>query len=136
MAKRKRIFVAFAIEDKRYRDLLRGQSKLGHCPIDYTDMSVKQPWDSAWKTKCRQRVKGCDGVIALLSRNMRAAAGARWEIKCAVDEGVPVLGVYVSRTDVYSLRRLSVGASYFGAGSASATGSTNAKRRRPSYAKV
>jgi len=32
---------------------------------------------------------------------MKAAAGARWEIKCAVDEGVPVLGVYIVRTDVY-----------------------------------
>jgi len=68
MATTKRVFVGFAVEDKQYRDLLRGQSKLGDSPIDYTDMSVKEPWDSAWKTKCRQRIRGCDGVIALLSQ--------------------------------------------------------------------
>ncbi len=101
MAATTRIFIGFAVEDKQYRDLLRGQSKLGDSPIDYTDMSVKEPWDSSWKTKCRQRIKGCDGFIALLSRNVRNAEGARWEIKCAVEEGLPVLGVHIHQNDDY-----------------------------------
>ncbi len=87
MATKKRIFVGFAVEDKRCRDLLRGQARLGGCPIEYTDMSAKQAWDSAWKTRCRTRIKGCDGFVALLSKNVRTADGARWEIKCAVEEG-------------------------------------------------
>ena len=98
----KRIFVGFAIEDEKYRNLLRGQSKLGDCPIEYTDYSVKEPWSSSWKTQCRERIKGCDGVIALLSANVRNADGARWEIKCAVDEGVPVLGVHIYKDDDYT----------------------------------
>jgi hypothetical protein len=101
MASSKRVFVAFAIEDKNSRNLLRGQSQLGDCPIEYTDLSVKGPWDSSWKTKCRQRIKGCDGVIALLSVNVRNADGARWEIKCAVVEGVPILGVHIFKNDSY-----------------------------------
>jgi Thoeris protein ThsB, TIR-like domain len=101
MATTKRIFIGFAMEDKQYRDLLCGQSRLGGCPIDYTDMSVKTPWDSSWKTRCRTRIKGCDGLIALLSKNVRKAEGVRWEIQCAVDEGVPVLGVRIFRNDLY-----------------------------------
>jgi hypothetical protein len=101
MVKAKRIFIAFAVEDKKYRDLLRGQSRLGNCPIAYTDFSVRQPWDNAWKTRCRQRIKSCDGVIALLSSNVRKATGARWEINCAVHDGVPVLGVHIFRSDLY-----------------------------------
>ena len=101
MASTTRIFISFAIEDKRYRDLLRGQSKLGGSPIDYIDMSVKEPWDSSWKTRCRQRIKGCDGFIALLSKNVQSASGARWEIKCAIEEKIPVLGVYVFKQDSY-----------------------------------
>jgi hypothetical protein len=99
MATTKRIFIGFAIEDKRYRDLLRGQSRLGDSPIEYTDMSVKEPWDGSWKTKCRQRINGCGGLIALLSRNVGNADGARWEIKCALEEGVPVLGVHIHQDD-------------------------------------
>lgn len=33
MAEQKRIFVGFAVEDKKYRDLLRGQARLGDSPI-------------------------------------------------------------------------------------------------------
>jgi hypothetical protein len=92
----KRVFIAFAIEDKYYRDFLKNQAGATY---EYVDMSVKQPWDSAWKTNCRSRIKGCAGVIALLSSNTLTAEGARWEIKCAVDEGKPLLGVYVQKTD-------------------------------------
>jgi len=65
---------------------------------------VKKPWDSAWKTECRQRIKGCAGVIALISKNTKNADGARWEIKCAVDEGVSILGVHIFQDDDYSRR--------------------------------
>jgi nucleoside 2-deoxyribosyltransferase len=95
----KRVFIAFAIEDEKARNLLKGQEVNPQSPIDYVDMSVKEPWSEDWKTKCRQRIKGCDGVIALLSRNSVAASGQRWEIKCAVDEKVPIIGVYISTSD-------------------------------------
>ena len=98
---KKRVFVSFAVEDKRYRDLLRGQSRLNRSPIEFIDFSVKTPWTNAWKTQCRQRIKGCDGMVALLSRSTRNAAGARWEIECAVEEGIPVLGVHVHQGDRY-----------------------------------
>jgi hypothetical protein len=95
MAIHHRIFIAFAIEDKFARDNLVFQAKQNRTPFEFTDMSVKQPWDSAWKTNCRARIKGCDGVIALLSNNTRTADGARWEIQCALDERIPLLPVYI-----------------------------------------
>ena len=98
---KKKVFVAFAMEDKKYRDLLRGQSLHTRSPFVYTDFSVKQPFSRAWKTQVRQRIAGCDGAIALLSRNVRTADGARWEIKCAVDQGIPIRGVFISGTDRY-----------------------------------
>jgi hypothetical protein len=101
VATKKRIFVGFAAEDKRCREMLRGQARLADCPIEYVDMSVKQPWDNAWKTRCRARINGCNGFIALLSKNVRKADGARWEIKCAVEVGLPVLGVHAYRSDDY-----------------------------------
>ena len=101
MSRSKRVFVSFAVEDRNCRDLLRGQSQLGSSPIDYTDYSVREPWSSSWKTNCRQRIRGCDGMIALLSSKTQYADGARWEITCAFEEGVPVLGVHIHRWDNY-----------------------------------
>lgn len=90
----KRIFVSFAMEDVRLRDLLRGQARNENSPFEYIDMSVKNPWDSKWKTNCRTRIKGCDGVIAIITNNSKDAEGQLWEIKCAKEEGIPILGIY------------------------------------------
>lgn len=90
----KRIFVSFAIEDERLRDLLRGQARNENSPFEFVDMSAKQPWDSQWKTKCRTRIKGCDGVISVITKNTKIASGQIWEMKCAKDEGIPVVGIY------------------------------------------
>ena len=91
----KRIFISFAVEDVRSRDFLKGQSQLDHCPFEFVDMSVKEPWSSSWKTQCRTRIKGCDGMIALLSKSTPQADGAIWEMQCAIEEGVPVLSVHI-----------------------------------------
>lgn len=91
----KRIFISFAIEDATFRDFLVGQAKNDNSPFEFVDMSVKEPWDNSWKTRCRTRIKGCDGMIALLSKNTSKADGAIWEMKCAVDEGVAILPVHI-----------------------------------------
>ena len=90
----KRIFISFAMEDVRLRDFLVGQSKNESSPIDFTDMSVKKPWDSSWKTNCRSKIKGCHGIVALITKNSKTADGQLWEIKCAKEEGIPILGIW------------------------------------------
>lgn len=95
----KQVFIAFASEDVRQRDLLKGQAKNVNSGFDYVDMSVKQPYDSAWKTKTKERIKRSHGVIALLSRSSQRADGQRWEVESAVALGKPLLGIYAYNTD-------------------------------------
>jgi hypothetical protein len=84
------------MEDVTYRDFLVGQAKLKKSPFEFLDFSVKTPWDSQWKTNCRTRVKGCDGLVALISKNTARADGQLWEIQCGYDEGVPVMLMWVN----------------------------------------
>lgn len=91
----KRVFVAFAIEDEKTKILFTGQAKNKNVPYDFVDMSVKEPWDEKWKTNCRTRIKGCDGMIVLVSKNLKNADGARWEIKCGKDEKLKIMGIYI-----------------------------------------
>lgn len=93
---KKRVFISFAIEDRKYRDFLVAQSRNSSTRFEFTDYSVKRPWDSAWKTNCRTRVRGCDGMIALISENTADADGQLWEIKCAYDEGVPIMLMWIN----------------------------------------
>ena len=90
----KKIFISFAIEDEKLRDFLVGQSKNDKCPFEFYDMSVKTPWDSEWKTKCREKIRKCDGMIAIITKNSRTASGQLWEVGCAQEEGVPCKGIY------------------------------------------
>ncbi|MDR1328555.1 MAG: TIR domain-containing protein [Oscillospiraceae bacterium] len=90
----KRIFISFAIEDENLRNMLVGQARNDNSPFAFVDMSVKQPWDHAWKTQCRTKIKGCNGVIAIATNNSRSADGQIWEINCAREEGIPVCGVW------------------------------------------
>lgn len=103
----KRIFVAFAKEDERIRDLIKGQSLNTNSSFEYVDLSVKEAYESDWKTKVRTRIRGADGVIALLSKNSLAATGEIWEIECAIEESKPLLGLHIYKEDKTTPRVMS-----------------------------
>jgi hypothetical protein len=107
MADKKTVFVAFAIEDEKQRDLLKGQSLSTKSPFEYIDMSVKEAYDSAWKDKVRTRIRRSDGVIALVSKNSLSSSGQKWEIACAKEEQKKVLGIWAysdDRTEIAGVR--------------------------------
>ena len=96
----KRIFISFAKEDELYRDFLVDQSVEHRSPFDFVDMSVKKPWkERVWKDKCRERIRKCDGMIVLLSKKIWHSSGARWEINCAKEEGVKVIGMHIQKNN-------------------------------------
>jgi len=103
MSDKKVVFVAFAIEDERQRDFLKGQSLSPRAPYEFIDMSVKEPYDQDWKARVRTRIKRSDGVIILVSKNSLNSSGQKWEIACAKEEKKPIRGIYAysdDRTDL------------------------------------
>lgn len=110
MAKNNRVFTSFAVEDATLRNLLVGQARNARSPFEFVDMSVKEPWDEQWKTNCRTKIKGCDGLIILVTKNTTGASGALWELQCAQQEGVPTIGIYGGneRPSVPALRDVKV----------------------------
>ncbi len=103
MADKKVIFIAFAIEDERQRDFLKGQSLNTKSPFEYIDMSVKEPYDKDWKDRVITRIKRSDGVIVLVSKNSLKSSGQKWEIQCAREEGKKIRGIWAysdDRTDL------------------------------------
>jgi hypothetical protein len=103
MADKKVVFVAFAIEDERQRDLLKGQTLLTKCPFEYVDMSVKEAYTSEWKERVRTRIRRSDGVIALVSKNSLQSTGQEWEIACAKEESKKIRGIWAYKNDTTTL---------------------------------
>lgn len=99
MPDKKTIFIAFAIEDERQRDFLKGQSLNTNSPFEYVDMSVKQAYKSEWKERVRTRIRRSDGIIILVSKNSLNSSGQKWEIQCAKEEKKKILGIWAYKDD-------------------------------------
>lgn len=97
---KKRIYISFVIEDETYRDYLVKQAKNERSPFNFVDMSVKKSWnEDEWKKRCRTKIKRCNGMIVMLSKNTFHSSGVRWEIKCAKEEGIPVIGMHIKKNN-------------------------------------
>ena len=99
MADKKVVFIAFAIEDVKQRDFLKGQSLHTKSPFEYIDMSVKEAYDKDWKEHVRTRIRRSDGVIVLVSKNSLSSSGQKWEIECAKEEKRKILGIWAYTDD-------------------------------------
>jgi hypothetical protein len=108
MADTKVIFVAFAIEDERQRDFLKGHSLNSKCPYEFIDYSVKEPYDADWKEKVRTRIRRSDGVIVLASKNSPKSTGQQWEIQCAKEEKKPIYAIWIYTDDRTTIPGLTV----------------------------
>jgi hypothetical protein len=93
-AQKKRVFISFAIEDSNIRDLVVGQMRNSRTPFEWLDYSVKEAWSQSWKSNCRTRIRGCDGMIGLISKHTPRADGQVWELQCAYEENIPVMLMY------------------------------------------
>lgn len=99
MADKKVVFIAFAIEDERQRDFLKGQSLHPRAPFEFIDMSVKEPYSEDWKDRVRTRIKRSDGVIVLVSKNSLTSSGQKWEVQCTKEEKRPLRGIWAYTDD-------------------------------------
>lgn len=94
-----KIFISFALEDHPSRDTLIAQAKAAKSPFEFVFMPNKQPWIPMWKGKCRTVIRGCHGLVALLSTRSKNAEGVPWELECAREAAIPMLGVYINKAD-------------------------------------
>ncbi|MEJ1411124.1 MAG: TIR domain-containing protein [Candidatus Sedimenticola sp. (ex Thyasira tokunagai)] len=99
MASKKTIFIAFAIEDEKIRNMIKGQSLNTDSPFEYIDMSVKEAYDEEWKKKVRTRILRSDGVLVIVSKNSLNSSGQKWEIKCAKEEKKKIRGIWAYKDD-------------------------------------
>jgi MTH538 TIR-like domain (DUF1863) len=107
VADKKTVFIAFAIEDEKQRDLLKGQSLHPRAPYEFIDMSVKEPYDKDWKDRVRTRIKRSDGVIVLVSKDSLNSSGQKWEIACAKEEKKKIRGIWAYTSDRTNLEGVS-----------------------------
>lgn len=106
MASTNQVFISFALKDADLKDKLVEQINKARPEIKCVDMPMKKSWESAWKAEVQDTVRGCAGVIGLISESITRADGQQWELRCAFDSGLPVILICDSGSQDIPARQL------------------------------
>jgi len=85
------------MDDESQVNLLRHQSKDDRFELEFTDYSVKEPFDEKWKTQCTERIRQSSVVIVMIGKETYMRRAVLWEIKKAYELGKPVIGVRIHK---------------------------------------
>lgn len=89
-----RVFISFYMDDEMQVKLLRHQAKTSD-KIEFTDYSVKEPFNEKWKTQCTERIKQSTLVVVAIGEDTHTRPAVLWEIKKAHELGKPVIGMRI-----------------------------------------
>jgi hypothetical protein len=98
-----RAFISFEMEDKWARDFLVQQAKDGKNDIEFYDYSVKDPFDSKWKTECAKRIASTKGTIVLIGQTTSKADAVIWEIAETIRQDHYIFGIQINRNQTYPI---------------------------------
>ena len=93
----KNVFISFDAEDESAVNLLRSQAKDDRFPFGFRDYSVKEPFESKWKTEVSNLVSLTSATIVMIGPNTANSAAVDWEIREAHRQNKQVIGVRISR---------------------------------------
>ncbi|MFB6948750.1 TIR domain-containing protein [Streptomyces niveus] len=100
---RPRVFISFQIKDSWAREFfLEGVREI---PGDFeiVDHSIRYPFDSGWKDKCRPRIADTHGTVVLVGATTFASAPVSWEIQQTLLQGNELIGIQVQDGEIYRI---------------------------------
>jgi len=91
-------FISFASEDLDNVNLLRGQAKNENSDLEFSDYSIKEPFDSKnadyIKQKIRENIKQASVTICFISEDTAKSKWVDWEIRESIKLGKGVIAMY------------------------------------------
>ena len=98
-----RAFISFEMEDKWARDFLAQHSKDERNDVEFVDYSVKDPFESAWKTECAKRIARTKGTIVLIGATTSKSGAVLWEIAETIRQGNYIFGIQINRDATHTI---------------------------------
>lgn len=93
----KRVFLSFVEEDLDLVTLFRGQAKNKNISLEFSDYSVKEPYDSTnavyIRSKIRERIAAAAVTICLIGEDTYKSKWVSWEITASDEEKNFIFGV-------------------------------------------
>jgi hypothetical protein len=91
------VFLAFVVEDKDLVELFRGQAKNANNQLEFSDYSVKEPFDSTNAQYIRSEISDLINrvsvTVCIIGRTTYQSSWVDWEIRKSVDLNKGIVGV-------------------------------------------
>jgi hypothetical protein len=92
-----RVFLSFVEEDLALVNLFRGQAKNKNNDLEFSDYSVKEPYDSTnaayIRSKIRERISAASVTLCLIGKTTSTSRWVDWEIRASKEERNRIFGV-------------------------------------------
>jgi len=98
-----RAFISFEMEDNWAREFLVQQAKDSRNDIEFVDYSVQSPFDTAWKTNCRERIARTKGTIILIGPTSHASEAVVWEIAETSRQNHHMFGIQINADATHAI---------------------------------
>ena len=91
------------MEDRWARDFLSQHAKDENNDIEFYDYSVKDPFDSQWKTECAKRIASTRGTIVLIGSTTNKSDAVIWEIAETIRQEHYLFGIQINRDETHTI---------------------------------
>jgi hypothetical protein len=93
----KRVFLSFVVDDLMLVNLFRGQAKNKNSDLEFSDYSVREPYNSTnadyIRSKIRERIAAASVTVCLIGETTHASRWVDWEIRASVEEHNRIMGI-------------------------------------------
>lgn len=98
-----RAFISFEMEDRWARDFIAQHAKQDGNAVEFYDYSVKEAFESQWKTECTRRIAMTKGTIVLIGPTTYKSEAVLWEIAETIRQKHYMFGVQINRDTNHSV---------------------------------
>lgn len=98
-----RAFISFEMEDRWARDFIAQHARDQRNDIHFYDYSIKEAFDSKWKTECRKRIAITSGTIVLVGRTTWRSEAVQWEIAETIRQSHYLFGIQIHREETHRI---------------------------------
>jgi len=91
------VFISFHVADEAQVNLLRAQARDSDFGMEFRDYSVKEPFDEAWRSNCREQIGLTSMTICMIGPETATREAVNWELEESYRQGKKVIGVRIFR---------------------------------------
>jgi antiphage defense system Thoeris ThsB-like protein len=99
------VFISFSVADEARVNFLRTQARGEIADLVFNDYSIKEPFDEAWRSQCRDRISQTSATIVMIGADTASRNAVDWEIEESYRQGKKVIGVRAYRDENHPIPR-------------------------------